>query len=467
VIYSTVKSKIYLLMERAKKKANAIGMPVLVSSVAAVENIDLPAFFATQKEKFSGSRFFWSEPDRALTFVGLGNVMHIASADVDRRYSGVERQWQDVLQHSLVEKQIPRHTGPLLFGGFSFDSYKAQSTIWQDFADHSFVTPQYMLTEHNEKTWLTMNRFVYPESMTISDEQTDEELDVEVLKDIEHAAAGRIRKEEFGTDKWMQSVKEAAQSIRDGQLQKVVLARNISLTAEREFDIADIVRRLLLEQSNTYVFAIDRGSSCFVGATPERLVKRAGNEFLTLSLAGSIARGATAEEDEQLGQFLIQDLKNLHEHELAVHMIMDTMEELCESVVAPSAPILRKLKDIQHLATPISGQAREGCSLLQAVGMLHPTPALGGMPREAAIEAIRTLEDMDRGWYAAPIGWIDCEMNGEFVAAIRSALIQGTSAVLYAGCGIVGDSDPVSEFHETSLKFRPMLNAMQAFHTDI
>src|SRR5690606_6226064 len=155
-----------------------------------------------------------------------------------------------------------------------------------------------------------------------------------------------------------------------------------------------------------------------------------------------------------------------HEHELAVQMIKSAMEELCVQVEAPPSPILRKLKDIQHLATPISGQAREGCSLMQAVGMLHPTPALGGMPREAAIEAIRELEDMDRGWYAAPIGWMDREMDGEFVAAIRSALIQGESAVLYAGCGIVGDSDPISEFNETSLKFRPMLTAMKALHAD-
>src|SRR5690606_446759 len=154
--------------------------------------------------------------------------------------------------------------------------------------------------------------------------------------------------------------------------------------------------------------------------------------------------------------------KNLHEHKLAVDMIKSAMQELCEQVEAPDAPIIRKLEDIQHLATPIRGVVKEGVTLLQAVEALHPTPALGGMPRESAIEAIRRLEHMDRGWYAAPIGWMNVSLEGEFAAAIRSALLVHEKAYLFAGCGIVGDSNPLSEYNETALKFRPMLKALQA-----
>src|SRR5690606_11940306 len=126
------------------------------------------------------------------------------------------------------------------------------------------------------------------------------------------------------------------------------------------------------------------------------------------------------------------------------------------------APLLHKLKDIQHLLTPIEGDARGDVSLFDVVEALHPTPALGGMPKTDALAMIRGMESMDRGWYAAPIGWIDWRMDGEFAAAIRSALLAGNEAVLFAGCGIVGDSDPDAELTETRLKFRPMLSALGA-----
>lgn len=453
-------SKMNILMEEGKRQAALSGKHVLVSSVSEIEKTDLPAFFAYDGHKYKGNRFFWSEPGRTLTFVGLGNVLTLNANDTESRYEQINDAWTDIAAEALVDNKDYGVVGPILFGGFSFDPNIEQTEKWSDFAHTSFAVPQYMVTEYEGRTWLTINAWLSPDDEEL--EQVDIDLSGFTLNVLDREELNSVMKEEIAPSNWMNAVGEAAASIRNGELDKVVLARSITLEASEPFDSEKVLRSLLRDQLDTYVFAIDKQCSCFVGATPERLIKRQGDQFLTLSLAGSIARGATPSEDERLGSFLSQDIKNLHEHELAVDMIKGAMQLLCEEVNAPNDPIIRKLKDIQHLATPIFGQAKPDVTLLQAVEALHPTPALGGMPREAALEAIRSLEHMDRGWYAAPIGWLNTQLEGEFAAGIRSALLKDKTAYLFAGCGIVGDSDPLSEYNETSLKFRPMLHALHA-----
>ena len=455
-------NKMYILMKEGKRQAHLSGNNVLVSSVSEIEKMDLPAFFSYDEHKYKGNRFLWSEPGRALSFVGLGSVLTLTANNATTRYEEINKTWMAIAAEAIIDHNISEYVGPILFGGFSFDPNIARTEKWGDFAHTSFAVPQFMVTEYEGKTWLTMNAWISSDEGEIEQEQWSIDVAKYAYEVSDRDVLQSIMKEEIAPSDWMSAVGEAASSIRNGELEKVVLARAITLEAKEPFHAEEVVRSLLTDQLDTYVFAIDKQCSCFIGATPERLIKRQGDQFQTLSLAGSIARGATASEDEHLGSFLSQDVKNLHEHELAVHMIKDAMLELCEDVEAPNAPIIRKLKDIQHLATPITGQAKPNVTLLQAVEALHPTPALGGMPRQAALEAIRTLEHMDRGWYAAPIGWLNMRLEGEFAAAIRSALLKDRSAYLFAGCGIVGDSDPLSEYNETALKFRPMLAALQA-----
>lgn len=459
-------TKMEILMKEGKQKALLSGKHVLVSSVTEIEQTDLPAFFSYDHDQYKGNRFFWSEPGRVLSLVGLGQVVALSANEHESRYEHIQQQWKSIVDHAIVDSKERDVAGPILFGGFSFDPLIATSEKWSDFAHTSFTVPQYMLTVYKEKTWLTINAWVSPieEEMTAS---FDFDLAKCVKRNKDHEHMHSVMKEEIAPTDWMHAVGQAASSIRDGQMEKVVLARSLMLEAMDAFQAVQALETLLSDQLDTYVFAIDKQSSCFVGATPERLIKQQAGQFLTLSLAGSIARGATNEEDQQLASFLIQDTKNLHEHDLAVHMIKAAMLELCEQVDAPSHPIIRKLKDIQHLATPISGRAKQDVTLLQAVEALHPTPALGGMPRTAALEAIRSLEHMDRGWYAAPIGWMNVKLEGEFAAAIRSALLKHNKGYLFAGCGIVGDSDPLSEYNETALKFRPMLAALQALEEHV
>lgn len=459
VIQNKVHSNVHKLMEQGKTLAVNSGKPVLISAVSTIPNINLVNYFVAQNNKFAGNRFFWSEPDRRLSFIGLGNVLSIEPVDENNRFVDVEQSWNEILSNSLMESDLPQHTGPLLFGGFSFDPNKESSALWQDFPHSRFVVPQYMVTHSGDNVWLTTNKLVSPHAHEQAD--LDDVLDFSEFIALESISHATVLEEEFSPSDWMDSVKEASSLIREGRLDKVVLVRQIGLTSEDRFDLGQIIHQLLTEQTDTYVFAVDHGNSCFVGATPERLIEKQGNELRSLALAGSIARGGSDEEDEQLGQFLLNDVKNLREHMLTVQMVKSVMNELCSQVKTPETPILYKLKDIQHLATPISGYARNGTSLLKVVSKLHPTPALGGMPVETAIEEIRRLEPLNRGWYAAPIGWINRQQDGEFVAAIRSALVQNNEAMLFAGCGIMGDSHPLSEYEETTLKFRPMLAALQ------
>jgi len=469
VAYSMLSTSMNALLEEGKVKAGLLGKQVLVSSVTEIDQTDLPAFFSYQEHLYRGNRFYWSEPGRVLTYVGLGTVLTIEAVDKQNRFKYVDSKWKAVANEAIVDVKPSPYTGPILFGGFSFDPQIEQSDKWSDFAHTSFAVPKYMVTAHNGRYYLTCNQLVD------QDQELFQNIELEKLLNelqqfghdmtADHAHASMIH-EEIAPSDWMAAVEQAASSIRQGDLEKVVLARSLMLQADEAFRSEMVLRSLLKEQLNTYVFAIDKPSSCFIGATPERLIKRQGEQLLTLSLAGSVARGQTPQEDEELASFLRHDLKNLHEHRLAVDMIKAAMQQLCIDVEAPDAPIIRKLKDIQHLATPITGNVKEGVSLLQAVEALHPTPALGGMPREHALEAIRALEHMDRGWYAAPIGWMNTELDGEFAAAIRSALLREELAYLFAGCGIVGDSEPLSEYKETSLKFRPMLKALDALNTN-
>jgi menaquinone-specific isochorismate synthase len=179
-----------------------------------------------------------------------------------------------------------------------------------------------------------------------------------------------------------------------------------------------------------------------------------------MALAGSAPRGVTDEEDQRFGAELLHSAKNQGEHQFVVTTIRDALSSLCSRVWVAHAPRLLKLKNIQHLETPIMGNLLPGHSILETIENLHPTPAVGGYPRTPALAALREDEQLDRGWYAGPIGWIGTGGNGEFAVALRSGLVEGNQATLFAGCGIVADSDPESEYQESCLKLQVMLRGL-------
>jgi len=452
------------------EKAARLSRLIVVSQTERVEQTNPVSFFAEGGALFYGERIFWSDPSDGLILVGLGTAHHFET-NGDCRFEELQRDWKVLLDASVVEESAHQGIGPLLLGGFSFDPARKLDACWSAFPDSRFVLPKFMLTVSDGIAWLTTNAVVRAnDDPTVLAEKLQDE-----RKRLFRSLAGRrtpnLRKvrlslRESGIERWMESVGSLAREIRTGLLDKVVLARELGVSSPSDFDIAEVVSRLREEQSSSYIFVMENGNHAFVTASPERLIKRTGNVFRSACVAGSIARGRTVEEDALLGETLLADPKNRIEHEWVVRMIRGVMQEVCSDVDVSKAPSLYKTRDIQHLYTPVVGTDHNDVSVLAMVERLHPTPALAGYPKEVSRRKIREHEPFNRGWYGSPVGWIDRAGDGEFAVAIRSGLLRGNEATLFAGCGIVGDSEPAAEYREAQLKFRPMLSALGGIDID-
>jgi isochorismate synthase len=265
-----------------------------------------------------------------------------------------------------------------------------------------------------------------------------------------------------GREDWLDAVRSLTDSIAEGEAEKVVLARRLDIRAEHPFVVEVVIERLRERYPGCTIFAVRRGDACFLGATPETLVRLDGETVRTDCLAGSARRGASEEEDDALGQALLADDKERREHAIVARALTEALSSVCAEVRAAETPGLRRMANVQHLHTPIEATAADGVHILDLVERLHPTPATGGLPRDRALCLIREHESFSRGWYAGPLGWLDADGNGEFAVALRSALVRGNEASLFAGCGIVRGSDPEREYQESKIKLEAMLWALGA-----
>lgn len=447
----------------ALHKANNENCPVLISEVIHINSGNPFQFFYHSKEMFAGERFYWRDPNRILCLAGSG-VAYSSNHQVrDHRYSRVESEWHKLLGSSLRFGEQIEGTGPLLFGGFSFDPLKSKTELWKQFSDTHFFLPSYLLTEREEGIYLTINMVIDPNTEQNSIKLPNFDFLEKALSPqsaLDQTSVGITYMEDIRGNEWIASVKQAIDRMKNHEMEKVVLAREVRLGFEYPVSIESVLHELLVREISSYVFVLESEKDCFIGATPERLVRKEGKKLLSTCLAGSTPRGKTNEEDLSLGEALLQDTKNRREHQIVVDMIKAALSPDCLQLDIPETPVLMKLNHIQHLYTPVIGLGRDEVSLLNLVERLHPTPALGGWPKEKSVEVIREIEPLDRGLYGGPLGWMDGSGNGEFVVAIRSALIQADQVSLFAGCGVVADSDPEAEYQETKVKIKPMLTAL-------
>lgn len=235
----------------------------------------------------------------------------------------------------------------------------------------------------------------------------------------------------------------------------------MEVKSDQVFQADIILKNLQKQQTNTYFFVLESDEQTFIGATPERLLKASKKMFSTASIAGSVSRGTTQIEDESLGNYLLNDMKNKQEHKIVVDRIIKELEVMTGTTIQAQTPHLLKNRDIQHLYLPIKGERKKDYRFLTGIQQLHPTPALGGEPKELALMWLKEHEQLDRGLYGAPIGWVAIKEDvGEFAVGIRSAVFSGKRGYLYAGCGIVKDSQAEQERIETKIKFQPMLRGI-------
>jgi len=254
-----------------------------------------------------------------------------------------------------------------------------------------------------------------------------------------------------------EAVRRAVERIRSGELEKLVLAREVQVSAPRAHDVAAVYDVLRAGFPECFVYAVGRGQATFFGATPELLVRREGMRASTVALAGSTRRSADPAVDDHLAESLLRDEKNRHENLVVAQRISKALSPHSVWVTVAPEPAVIKVANIQHLAAPIRAQLRAPTGALALAGALHPTPAVGGEPWAVAERLIPALEGLDRGWYAGTLGWTDTAGDGEFCVTLRCALVRGEVASCYAGCGIVADSEPASELAETEVKLEAIL----------
>ena len=277
-----------------------------------------------------------------------------------------------------------------------------------------------------------------------------------------HAFAEAQLHEVPSPDGYADAVAIAVARISTGVLRKVVLARTIEVEAGRRLDPRLLAHRLRAVNPDAYTFAFPTDRGPLVGASPELLVSRIGREVRSNPLAGSAPRSGDPEEDRANADGLAASAKNREEHALVVDAVAQTLRPVCESLAWDPAPVLLETPNVWHLSTRFRGILRDPApTVLDLVAALHPTPAVGGTPTGAALSAIGELEPFDRGYYAGPVGWVDGDGDGEWAIALRCALLEGSCATLFAGAGIVADSEPAAEVDETARKFRAFLDALR------
>lgn len=457
------------LLERGQHQAARCGEPVLVSVTMAAPSVDPITLFQRAEAQ---ERILWEQPSRGFSLVAIDAAARLVGQGAGR-FLEVNASWSNLLSRAVVETAgsclIP---SPICLGGFAFDPARRQGHDWQEYPDALLVLPRFLFVSHGGSTWLTVNTL----ATAVCAVQTLADAATEGLRRLLSKSSEASQEERYANtltleegveaERWQEAVGAVLEDVRRGAVEKLVLARRVRAHAAKSPEHGQVLHRLRESYGNCTIFAFARGDACFLGATPERLVRLDGRTVRADCLAGSAARGQTEDEDRALGDALLADSKERHEHRLVVRALYDTLAPLCSRLSVPETPALLQMPNVQHLHTPVEGILRKDGHILELVGRLHPTPAAGGLPREAALSLILSYEPFDRGWYAGPVGWIDGRGSGEFVVAIRSALLRKNEALLYAGCGIVADSDPEREYRESCLKLQPMLWALNGKGTE-
>jgi menaquinone-specific isochorismate synthase len=376
-------------------------------------------------------------------FVGWGEAARVAISGPER-FSRAQRWWNAWCDAAHVDDHVGLPgTGPIAFASFTFDNGPQESVV---------IVPAVVLGHRDGRTWLTT-----VETDLVASPDDSLPANPEVAPHVLEWTAGSRPVEH-----WARAVTDAISRIGAGELDKVVLARDVVAELSASLDSAVLLRELAGAYPECWTFAVDG----LLGATPELLVRRVGDRVTSRVLAGTVRRRGDESVDAGLAEALLASDKDLEEHEYAVHSVAESLAAHCTDLDVPSAPHVLALANVQHLATDVTGLLADGAPALALAASLHPTAAVCGTPTERAAALIRELEGMDRGRYAGPVGWIDARGDGEFGIALRCAHVEdsprgpATRLRLFAGCGIVAGSTARSEIAESEAKFDAVRKAL-------
>jgi isochorismate synthase len=450
-------------IEEAARRAERLRRPVLASvTVDAPGDLDIAAC-VFESRRAEERYFVWEQPDREGFALGcLGWSWMIESVGAEDRFEQAARRCVELMHDAVIERELDQPaSGPVWVGGFAFDAEGGASAEWRSLPATLLFLPEVSIVRRGGIAAATVNVVCRPGDDPTSMARTASAR-LEGLRPgtIPLTDPGQVGRHEISSplapEDYVHAVAEARRRIRAGELEKVVLAREVRVEAPTPFRPAAIFDGLRSAYPSCFCFCIGSPDGAFLGASPELLVRREGARVSSVALAGSTRRSADPAVDDHLGQRLLQDVKERAEHEIVARRIERMLRPLSVWVAAAAEPSLIKVANIQHLATPVRAQLAQPRSAVELAGILHPTPAVGGEPWERAKDVMR-LERLDRGWYAGPIGWMDATEDGEFCVALRCALLEGDTAHCYAGDGVVADSDPEAELAETEVKLQALL----------
>jgi menaquinone-specific isochorismate synthase len=372
----------------------------------------------------------------------------------------------DELGKKIISNQndFPGIDIPSFYTSMKFPLGK-DSQEWSDFGEIDLFMPKIALYQNNDSFFLISNffseGFSHQEDLyNRIDDQISyiSELDTK-LKNIETSSL-IIKDLNLSGEKneWIKKINSTAESIKLKVIDKVVIARRVQYEIDSDINWQQKFNELNEKYPQCANFLLKSGSSIFFGSTPEVLAKFSGNNFTTEALAGSMMRGKNKAEDDLLGNELLNSKKNKAEHDAVIKYLSDSLAKYLTDIEIDKSPVAKKLFNIQHLQTNISGILNPGTSMIEIIDSLFPTPAVCGIPKNKSLDLISKLEDFDRGLFSGLIGWFNLNGYGEFYVAIRSGLIKEKRFFAYAGCGIVQGSDAYEEFEETELKLKPILS---------
>jgi isochorismate synthase len=447
-------------LRTAVERARRSGERTLASiSLELPSGVD-PTEVACASRRAGEPWFVFEQPDHGrASLAGLGEAIGLQASGPER-FEQVTRRWRELSAAAVGD-------GAIAVGGFSFAPDGGSSPHWQGYEPVSLVVPEVALTRRERDVGLTLTALVSPDDLP---EQLLArllarvgELEQRRLPLLDPAPSGRFQvASAMPPEHFESAVARASELIGQGQMEKIVLAREVQVHAPGSYDPAAILGVLREEFPSCFTFCVGRGDAAFVAASPELLVRREGHRVSTLALAGSTRRSADPAVDDHLGEQLLRDESYREEHAIVARRIERMLRAHAVWVAAAPEPELVRIANIQHLATPIRAQLASPMDALELVGMMHPTPAVGGEPLARAAPLIPALEGLDRGWYAGPVGWTDTTGDGEFCVALRCALLRGPVARCYAGNGIVRDSEPAAELAETEIKLQALLPLLAA-----
>jgi len=435
----------------------------IVSISLEIDLVD-PLVVLDKLAQLNEINFYFENKGKGEAIAAIDSVaeLHI---DGTERFSKAEYFIKNSLKNiiNFGNNNLP-FSGPHFFCYFSFFPQNSQADY--PFPSATIFLPRWQISVKNQRCILVMNSVINASAnINIILQTLCNKVDtINSLKyyspNLEVFPGNFSRKSVTNATQFKRSVISALEKIRNNHLTKIVLADALDVRSNNDFDLFKSLNNLRQIHPNCYIFSTSNGKGQnFIGASPERLICIHKQKLITDALAGSAPRGKTPAEDAANANLLINNEKEKHEHSLVIDFITQRLSQigLLPQVLPPR---LRQLSNIQHLWTPISALVPANVHPLKIVAQLHPTPAVAGAARDIACDEIRRYENFERGLYAAPLGWVDSEGNCEFIVGIRSALIDGDRARLYAGAGIVAGSDPEKEFAEVQLKLQALLKAL-------